>query len=240
MQLNAYRTSVFKEKEDLISFIRRYVPVLNDGDILVVSSKIVCLWKGLSVPYKNKKQKEELIRRESEVFLKTKLAWLTIKNAMVMTNAGIDESNANGKLLLLPRDLYACAAQLRRELCRIYRLRRLGVIITDSMILPLRAGVIGAAAAYAGFHGVRDERGKKDIFGKPLQTTFVNLADALAAAAAANMGERNERKPLCRIEGAPVKFVNKTDETEIVYPPEQDLYAPLFQAAGLMQRRKND
>ncbi len=238
MQVTAYHTSVFKEKEDLPLFICRHIAQLEEGDILVVSSKLVCLWKGLCVPYTGKRQKERLIQAESERALKTKLAWLTIKAGMVMTNAGIDESNADGKLLLLPPDLYACAAELRRALCKRYSVKKLGVIITDSMILPLRAGVIGAAAAYAGFCGVRDERGKKDIFGKKLETTLVNLADALAASAALNMGERNEQKPLCRISGAPVRFAAKTDPAEIMYPPAQDLYAPLFQAAGLTKKRK--
>ena len=105
MQVTAYRTAVFKEAEDLPSFIRRHVPVLKEGDVLVVSSKLVCLWKGLSVPYQSRRQKETLIRCESDAALKTKLAWLTVKSGMVMTNAGIDESNADGKLLLLPRDL---------------------------------------------------------------------------------------------------------------------------------------
>ena len=233
MNVTAYRTSVFKENQDLPAFIAKHVPQLKDGDILVVSSKLICLWLGLTVPYKSKSQKEELIVQESDAALKTQLAWLTLKGGMVMTNAGIDESNADGKLLLMPHDLYVCAGYLRKALLAHYHLKKLGVIITDSMILPLRAGVIGAAAAYAGFKGVRDERGKKDIFGKKLEVTFVNLADALAAAAAVNMGERNERKPLCRIEGAPVQFTSKVNPKEIVYPPQQDLYAPLFKAVGL-------
>lgn len=238
MNITAYRTGIFKERANLSDFIVRHVPDLAEKDVLAVSSKLVCLWKGTSVPYAGVRAKEALIVRESETALKTKLAWLTIKAGMVMTNAGIDQSNADGKLLLLPSDLYACAEELRAELKKHFGLKKLGVIITDSMILPLRAGVIGAAVAYAGFRGVRDERGKKDIFGRPLETTLVNLADALAAAAAVTMGERNERRPLCRIAGAPVQFVNKTDRREIQYPPEQDLYAPLFRAAGLIKRRK--
>ena len=154
-----------------------------------------------------------------------------------MTNAGIDESNANGKLLLLPKDLFEVAEEIRKRLMQAYQIKKLGVIITDSMILPLRTGVIGAACAYAGFRGVRDERGKKDLFGKMLSVTQINLADALAASAALLMGERSEKKPLCRIENAPVKFVSKTVKTEIVYPLEKDLYAPLFKAAGLTKRR---
>lgn len=238
MNITPYRTAVFKESADLPAFIRVHIPALKEKDILVVSSKLVCLWKGLSVPYKSRAQKEEIIVRESDAALKTKLAWLCIKGGMVMTNGGVDESNAAGKLLLLPGDLYACAEELRAALRRIYGVKKLGVIITDSMILPLRAGVIGAAAGYAGFKGVRDERGRKDLFGKELKTTLVNLADALAASAACLMGERNERTPLCVLSGAPVQFVSKTDRTEISYPPEDDLYAPLFKAAGLTTRRK--
>lgn len=238
MIITPIHTGIFKEKQDLVSFIKRHISVLKNGAVLVVSSKLVCLWKGTSVAYQSKRQKENLIRRESDAALKTRLAWLTLKSGMVMTNAGIDESNAQGKLLLLPPDLYACAAELRAALCQVYGIKKLGLIITDSMILPLRAGVIGAAVAYAGFAGVRDERGKKDIFGKPLETTLVNLADALAAAAAATMGERNERRPLCVVEGAPVKFAAKTDPAEIQYPPEQDLYAPLLKAVGLTNRRR--
>ena len=186
MKITPYKTALFQLNADLPAFIRTHIKTLHGGDILVLSSKLVCLWKGCAAEYKSARQKENLIRRESDAALKTKLAWLTIKSGMVMTNGGVDESNANGKLLWLPADLQACAEQLRRSLKKIYGIKKLGVIITDSMILPLRAGVIGAAVAYSGFTGVRDERGKKDIFGKPLQTTLVNLADALAAAANAS------------------------------------------------------
>lgn len=237
MKLTPYRTALFKEQTDLPAFVCRHVPQLAEGDILAVASKVISLWKGLSVPFKSVRQKEQLIQTHSQAWLKTKYAWLTIKSGMVMTNAGIDESNADGKLLLLPEDLYACAAELQGALKKAYNLKKLGVIITDSMILPLRAGVIGAAVGYAGFCGVRDERGKKDLFGKPLAVTLVNIADCLAASAALCMGERNERQPFCRIEGAPVKFVSRADPAEIQYPPEADLYAPLFKAAKLKRRK---
>lgn len=237
MKLTTYRTKIFKEKEDLPAFIMAQVPQLKEGDILAVCSKLICLWQGCTVEYKSRRQKENLIRQQSQAALKTKLAWLTIKSGMMMTNAGVDESNANGKLLYFPPDMFACAEQVRRALCKQYRVKKLGILITDSLILPLRTGVIGAAVAYSGFKGVRDERGKKDIFGKPLQTTFVNIADSLASAVTLMMGERNEQTPLCRIEGAPVQFVAKTNPAELSYPPEQDLYAPLLKAVNLIQRR---
>lgn len=241
MKLNPVHTIIFKESENLPAFIARHIPVLREESVLVVSSKIVALWKGLTVQYKSLRQKEGLIKKECDAALKTPLAWLTIKSGMVMTNSGIDESNAAGKLILLPADCYICAAELRRELLKIYKIKKLGVIITDSMILPLRAGVIGAAVAYSGFKGVSDKRGQKDIFGKKLAVTLVNLADPLAAAASMLMGEANEQTPLCVIEEAPVRFVNRTDSTEIKYPLENDLYTPLFKRAGLLKKgEKND
>ena len=187
------------------------------------------------MPYESRAQKERLIVRESDAALKTPLAWLTLKDGMIMTNAGIDESNADGRLLLLPRDSYACARELRASLRQKWGVHHLGLIITDSMILPLRAGVIGAAVAYSGFKGVKDLRGKPDIFGKKLDVTLVDVADSLAAACALTMGEADEQSPLCVVREAPVQFTDETNPDEIKYPAENDLYTPLLKAVKLIK-----
>lgn len=235
MQLTAVHTDIFKENADLPAFIVRFIASVPENTVLAVSSKLIALWKGYSVPYENTTQKDSLIRQHSQAALKTPLAWLSIKDGMIMTNAGIDESNANGKLLLLP-DCYSCADELRTALKKAWRVENLGVVITDSMILPLRAGVIAAAVGYAGFKGVKDLRGQQDIFGKPLKTTLVNVADSLATSAALLMGEAAEQCPLCLITNAPVVFAQKTNREEIKYPPENDLYTPLLQAAKLVTK----
>lgn len=235
MIITPVRTKIFKEEQDLTHFITDHVKKLREKSVLVVSSKIVALSRGLTLDYRSPRQKENLIKAESTAWLKTPLAYLTIKNGMIMTNAGVDESNAGGKLVLLPQDCYQAAEELRQSLRKQYHLKQLGIIITDSMILPLRAGVIGAAVGYSGFKGVRDERGQKDIFGRKLGITLVNLADALAAAASMLMGEGAERRPLCVIEDAPVAFVNKTNPEEIKYPVENDLYTPLLKKVGLLK-----
>ncbi len=237
MQLTPIRTTVFTQGTNLPSFIRQFIPSVQENTVLAISSKVVALWKNNTVPYKSAQQKEQLIIAQSRAALKTPLAWLTIKEGMVMTNSGIDESNANGKLVLLP-DCYACAQELRTALAKIWGVQNLGIVITDSMILPLRAGVIAAAVGYAGFKGVKDLRGQADIFGKPLQTTLVDVADSLATAAALLMGEANEQCPLCVIEKAPVVFTEKTDRNEIKYPVEHDLYTPLLQAVNLIKQEK--
>lgn len=236
MKFTAVKTAVFTPREDLPAFIAHYVPAMPERSILAVASKLFALWKGEILPYESLAKKEALIRRESTAALKTSLAWLTIKDGMIMTNAGIDESNADGKLLLLPKDCYAAAEELRRALCAAWKVKDLGILVTDSMILPLRAGVTAAAVAYAGFKGVKDLRGTPDIFGKKLEVTLVNAADSLAAAAALCMGEGQEQSPLCIIEDAPVAFRAGACPDEIKYPAEDDLYTPLFRAAGLIKK----
>lgn len=235
MQVTAVRTDVFEEGADLAAFVMRFIPQVAESTVLALSSKVVALWKKHTVPYESVAQKEALIKQHSRAALKTPLAWLTIKDGMVMTNAGIDESNAQGKLIFLP-DCYACAGELRAALKQAWHVQNLGVVITDSMILPLRAGVIAAAVGYSGFKGVRDLRGKPDIFGKPLKTTLVNVADSLATTAALTMGEANEQCPLCVIQQAPVVFTDKTDRDELKYPATDDLYTPLLQAAKLVEK----
>ncbi len=237
MNLTAVHTEVFKPGDDLPAFIARFVAHVEENTVLAVSSKVVALWKNNTVPYMSTAQKETLIKQHSTAALKTPLAWLTIKDGLVMTNAGIDESNADGQLILLP-DCYAAAQELRAALKKIWHVQNLGIVITDSMILPLRAGVIAAAVGYAGFKGVKDLRGTPDIFGKQLQTTLVNVADSLATACALLMGEANEQRPLCVVTHAPVTFTEKTDRNELKYPAQNDLYTPLLEAAKLVTKEK--
>jgi len=235
MKIMPVKTDLFPEGENLARFIVVHLPAVEENTILAVSSKLTGLWKKRVVPYVNQAQKEALIKAESTAFLKTSLAWLTVKDGMMMTNAGIDESNADGKLILLPENCYACAAELREELCALWKVENLGIIIVDSMILPLRAGIIGAAVGYSGIKGVKDLRGRKDIFGRTLRTTLVDCADALAASATLLMGEADEQCPLCVIKDALVEFTGKTDPSEIRYPAQDDLYAPLLKAVKLIK-----
>ena len=239
MKITPVKTALFKPQEDLAAFIVAHIPSVAEQTVLAVASKLFCLWKGKILPYESQTQKDELIKQESEFALQTPLCWLTVKDGMVMTNAGIDESNADGKLLLFPPDMYKLCAGLRVKLCKAWGVKNLGVVVTDSMILPLRAGVIAGAVAYAGFKGVRDERGQADLFGHPLKVTLVNVADSLATSAAICMGEGNEQRPLALIENAPVEFVDEVPPNEIKYPVEDDLYAPLFKAVGYYKKGEN-
>lgn len=226
MRVRAICTPVFQEREDLFAFITKHIPSLTDGTILVVASKIVALSEGRTA---NADQKETLIRKESSWVRKILPKWwLTVRDGVVIVNAGIDESNADGKIILLPRDCFASAARLRKKLLQRYKITRLGIIISDSRIAPLRAGVTGVALGYAGIKGVRDYRGTADIFGKRMDVTQTNVADCLATAAVLVMGEGSERQPLTVIEDAPVEFRERTLRGEVRIPLKHDMYRALF------------
>lgn len=225
MNVRAIRTRVFKEHESIVEFVEQYVTRPKEGSVVVVTSKIVALSEGRTAAVA---AKEAIVRNESEFAMPTKYAWLTIKDGAVMATAGIDESNAAGKLILLPKDSFAAAARIRTALKKKYGLKRLGVLITDSRVLPLRSGVTGVATGYAGFKGVRDYRGSPDIFGRKLAMTQVNVADALATAAVLLMGEGSEQRPLAIISDVDIDFRERTDRNELRIHIEDDLYKPLF------------
>ena len=210
MKIVPVRTRLFKERDNLALFIQKEIKKLPEKSVLVVASKIVALSEGRTAEGKAPPMR------------------LTLTDNMFMANAGIDESNANGKIILLPKDSYASAEKLRKELKKIYKIKNLGIIISDSHIAPLRAGVTAHALGYAGIKGVRDYRGKKDLSGRVMKLSRTNVADSLATAAALCMGEGAERQPLALITGAPVEFVEKINRKETLIAVKDDLYWPVL------------
>lgn len=231
MKVAPVRTRVFKEGGDLVEFITGHVPSLENRSVLAVTSKIVALSEGRTASVSSDEEKENLIRSESERAVATKYVMLTVKDGMAMANAGIDDSNGDGKLVLLPKDSYKAAETLRTALSKHYGVRELGILITDSRVAPLRAGVVGVALGYAGFRGIHDYRGTPDIFGRTMKITQTNVADSLATAATVVMGEGREQQPLAVIEDAPVEFLDTVDPKELQIDIEDDMYGPLFKTS---------
>ena len=228
MKVIPIKTRIFKEGEALAGFILSYIPRLKEGSVLVITSKIVALAQNRTAEIGNARAKDDIIRAESEFAIKTKYCWLTIKDGIVLASAGVDESNANGKLILLPKDSFKIALLLRKKLRQKYGVKKLGIVITDSRTIPLRAGITGVALGYAGFRGVKDYRGMPDIFGRKFKFSRVDMADGLASAAVLVMGEGSERIPLAIIENAPIEFCDRTNREELHIDIKDDMYRPLF------------
>ncbi len=225
-------TEIFRSGTDLVEFVARSIPrdLVREGIVVAITSKIVSLAEGAIVPRAGI-DKHELIRRESEVFLGETLfgVALTIKHGLLIPSAGIDESNsADGGYILFPNDPYASARRIQAALREKWGLERLGIVITDSHTQPLRKGVTGIALSHWGFKATRNLVGEKDLFGREIKMTHVNVVDALAGAAVYEMGEVSECRPLAVIYGSGAEFVETTSIEEIRISPEEDLYGHLL------------
>ncbi len=236
------KSSIIKPNEDLnkiiLQVLKKNKISLKNGDVLVVTSKIVALCQGRIVHEKFM----NAVKREAEkIFhpVKKNLA-LTLKNGILIPNAGIDLSNAKkGYAILWPEKPWVSAALLRSYLRKKFRLKKIGVIISDSHCNPLRWGTTGLALAYAGFYGVEDARGEKDIFGKPLRVTKIAAADNLASAALLDMREAGEKIPFVIIRNAKVKFsTKKFSSKDTAISPRKCIFTPLYPRVLKKQRAR--
>lgn len=229
MNVRPIRTRIYKENENLVSFIIAHIPKVKDGSVIIVTSKIVALAEGRTAERESVTTKEKLIRAESDFAIATKWVWLTYKDGMAVASAGIDESNSeSGKFILLPKDSFKSAAKIRTELLKHYKVKRLAVIVPDSRTVPLRAGATGMALGYAGMKGLKNYQGKEDIFGRKFKFERVGIADGLSTAAMIAMGDGDEQQPLAVIEGAPVEFVERVHRDELLIPIDDDIYLPFL------------
>ncbi|TAL56732.1 MAG: hypothetical protein EPN86_02505 [Nanoarchaeota archaeon] len=228
MNIEPCTTRVFKEGESLADFIVSCSPKLPNRCILVIASKIVSLSENRTAIINSKKDKDAIIKNESQWALRTKSTWLTYSKGYLMTSAGIDESNGKGKVILLPKNSFKSAEKLQRRLKKHYGIQEFGILIADSRSIPFRKGIVGVAIGYAGFSGIRDYRGKRDIFGRKFKFSKTNVADSLATAAILEMGEGNEQKPFAIISDANVEFREKIDENELVIKFSEDKYRPVL------------
>lgn len=176
--------------DDLAELIAQHAPTLQDGDVLVVTSKAVAKTEGRLVVLDTADEDAREAARQDAIDAETvrvvatrgTLRIVETRHGLVLAAAGVDLSNvARNELALLPVDPDA-SAQLLREGLRERLGVELGVIISDSMGRPWRAGITDAAIGVAGITAVTDPRGRTDSHGNTLLVTQVAIADELAAA----------------------------------------------------------
>ncbi|MDO8581833.1 MAG: coenzyme F420-0:L-glutamate ligase [bacterium] len=222
-------------KDDIYQVIDESLPQLHDGDVVLVTSKVVSIHEGRCIPVADVSDKDALIIQEAEhsitreYFSTAQKFLLTIKHNTLIPSSGIDESNAKGHYILWPKDPSASAREICLYLRKKYNTNKLAVIVTDSHTTPLRWGVTGIAIGSWGLEPLHDYRGTKDIFGRVLEVTRSSVIDPLAAAAVMLMGEGAEQQPFVIVRGAPhVVFTDTDTHQKIAIALEDDLYAPLL------------
>jgi coenzyme F420-0:L-glutamate ligase / coenzyme F420-1:gamma-L-glutamate ligase len=226
-----------REGDDLAALIVERVE-LTDGDVVVVAQKGISKLEGRTVRLEDVEPSErarelagstdprrlEVILREAVRLVRVRppLVIAETRHGLVCASAGVDESNAPeaGMLVLLPLDPDASANRLRDAL-HAATSRDIGVLVTDSFGRAWRQGTTDVAIGAAGVRVLEDLQGCRDSVGYELHATVIATADEIAAAAQLAMG---------KLDGIPVVIVRGLDvvgdssATELVMPPERDLF----------------
>lgn len=192
-----------------------------DGDVIVVTSKIVSKAEGRVVEAIDRDQ--VIASETARVVARTRQGETVIvqtHHGFVMAAAGVDNSNTDiGTLVLLPEDPDASARAIRSGFTE-----RVAVVITDTFGRPWREGVTDAAIGCAGLVVLDDHRGTTDTYGNPLNATIVAIADEIAGAADLVKGKLNDI-PVAIIRGLDA-YVSDTTATgrDLLRPESHDLF----------------
>jgi coenzyme F420-0:L-glutamate ligase/coenzyme F420-1:gamma-L-glutamate ligase len=155
---------------NLAELITASAPGLRDGDILVVTSKIISKAEGRVVSA----DRQDAIAAEAVRVVARRGATIVAqtRHGLVLAAAGVDRSNtAPGTVVLLPEDPDGSARRLRKSIADLTG-ANIGVLITDTMGRPWRNGQTDAAIGAAGVLPLRDHRGQPDSFGNVLEVTI--------------------------------------------------------------------
>ena len=241
-----YQKSEFDLFNEITKILSENGVLLENGDVIVISSKYIANSQGrildidkvtisenanhVSKKYKMDPKFVEIILRESDkIFGGISGFIITSSDNILAPNAGIDKSNSNGtRLILYPENPYQIAEILKRKIFFDYSVH-VGIIITDSRLMPARVGTVGVAIACSGLEPVKDLRGQHDLDGNPLKVTFQATADNLASIANHKMGEGSESQPIAIVRDSECELTSrKIEPTEMSISHEECVYVRGF------------
>ena len=241
-----YQKSEFDLFNEITKTLTENGVLLENGDVIVISSKYIASSQGrildigkvtvsenanhISKKYKMNPEFVEIVLRESDkIFGGISGFIITSSDNILAPNAGIDKSNSNGtRLILYPENPYQIAEILKRKIFFDYSVH-VGIIITDSRLMPARVGTVGVAIACSGLEPVKDLRGQHDLDGNPLKVTFQATADNLASIANHKMGEGSESQPIAIVRDSECELTSrKIEPTEMSISHEECVYVRGF------------
>lgn len=217
---------------DLVALIAAAAPWLRDGDIVVVTSKIVSKAEGQLVdvpaagPAREAAREEHLVAETARpVAQRGHTRIVQTHHGFVLASAGIDASNVDrSQLVLLPKDPDASARSLRaglRERCGV----NVAVLVSDTMGRPWRNGLVDVALGAAGVDALRDYRGETDPYGNEMHITQMAVIDELASAAELVKG-KFDQVPVAVVRGlARVRAEDGPGAAVLIRAAEHDLFS---------------
>jgi len=248
MSLTVIPVKVEKEEKEFDLFEKMIYSLdkeglsIQNGDVIVISSKYISNSQGRLIEYDRIKTSEhgktlskkfkiepklaEAIIRESDIVYGGIPGYvISFSDKILAPNAGIDKSNTKkSKLVLYPQDSNLVAEQLRRKFFLKF-FKHVGIIIVDSRLMPARVGTSGIAIACSGIEPVLDMRAKKDLDGNFLKVTFQAVADNLASIANHKMGESTELRAFALIRNSGAKLTDrKISQDEMAISNDECIY----------------
>ncbi|HUP17859.1 MAG TPA: coenzyme F420-0:L-glutamate ligase [Acidimicrobiia bacterium] len=163
----------------------------RDGDILVVTHKVVSKAEGAIAPAATEEDYRNVVASEATSIVRRRgdMVIAVTRHGFVCANAGVDRSNVTGdRVVLLPRDPDRSAHRIRTRLHRDLGVD-LAVVISDTFGRAWRTGVVDVAIGISGIRPILDLKGTTDMHGRVLEVTEVAIADEVAAAAELAMGK---------------------------------------------------
>jgi len=211
----------------------------EDGDIIVVTSKIVSKAEGRLVDtYKVKPSKKtvslaeklEMDPRSLEVILQETKTLLIARPDLfltedrlgfISTKAGVDSSNTlpgpKGQVVsLLPKDPDESVRGIRKTIEENTG-KKVAVIINDTFGRPDRKGSVGMAIGISGIAAVYFPPTREDIHGKKRHPEIAQV-DEIAAAASLIMGQTNERRPVVVVRGVEYQASETSKIKDLLHP----------------------
>lgn len=231
--------------DDLAALTVRHVPGLADGDVVVVTSKVVSKAEGRVVHGERTALLPGLLAAEATdvVARRGGTSIVRTRQGPVMANAGIDSSNTEpGTLLLLPEDPDASARRLREDLTRLLGID-VAVVVSDTAGRAWRLGQTDLALGAAGLRVLDDHHGRDDGYGNLLAVTAPAVADEVAALADLATG-KTSRCPAAVVRGLAAHVLPAGEHgpgaAALVRPVGQDMFGLGSREAVLRALRRED
>ena len=231
MIIKPIKTSIVDKYGDIISFLNENLKneKIETGDLIVITSKVISILEGglidlsminasetaiaLGTEFGIEKRFSQVVINEADQILGGAVGVIAAsKSGIIAPYSGVDRSNIPENYAIpWPKDPPATAEIIKeyfKEECN----RNIGVIISDSQVVPIRKGTYGIALGIAGFNGIINIVGERDLFKKKLKITCLNLADTLATTANIMMGESDEQYPIVLIKDFPIQLTDTPAE----------------------------
>ena len=223
--------------DDIPGIILASGPSIGDGDIIVISQKIISkqegrvinlhsvipseLSVGIASAYEKDPRLVEVVLSESKRIVRMGHGVIIVEtnHGFICANAGIDESNVEkGFVTLLPLDPDKSAKKIRDSILKITG-KNTAVLISDTFGRPFRLGQTDHAIGIAGIESIKSYEGESDTFGKIMRVTAIAVADELCSASELVMGKTN-KTPVAVIKN--YNFESKDESISSVIRDEKD------------------